>query len=97
MLILGARARAAHEQPVPLRDAIASLLRAHNAQARGSTSRIGRAILTFEALSPVEGEITDKGSVNQRRVLEHRSALVRRLFADANDPEVIVFTDPPER
>jgi hypothetical protein len=29
--------------------------------------------------------------------LERRSALVRRLFADDNDPDVIVFTDPPER
>jgi feruloyl-CoA synthase len=97
VLILGARARAVHEQPVVLRDALASLLRAHNAQARGSTSRIGRAILTFDALSPVEGEITDKGSVNQRRVLERRPALVQRLFADAGDPDVIVFTDPSER
>jgi feruloyl-CoA synthase len=93
VLILGARARAAHEQPGPLRDALASLLRTHNAEARGSTFRIGRAIFTFEALSPVEGEITDKGSVNQRRVLERRPALVRRLFDNAGDAEVIVFTE----
>jgi feruloyl-CoA synthase len=97
VLILGARALAAHEQPAALRDALASLLRAHNAQARGSTFRIGRAILTFEALSPVEGEITDKGSVNQRRVLERRPALFHRLFADGDDAEVIVFTETPER
>jgi feruloyl-CoA synthase len=97
VLILGARARAAHDQPVPLRDAIAALLRAHNAQARGSTSRIGRAVLTFEALSPVEGEITDKGSVNQRRVLERRPALLHRLFAEGDDAEVIDFTETPER
>jgi len=91
LLILGARARAAHAQTDSLRDALASVLRVHNAGAGGSTSRIGRAIYTFEALSPVEGEITDKGSVNQRRVLDRRPQLVDRLFGDAADAEVIVL------
>ena len=94
VLVLGARARAAHAHAGELRDAIATLLRAHNAEARGSTLRIGRAIFTFEALSAVEGEITDKGSVNQRRVLERRPALVSRLFGNGtDDAEIIVFTE----
>jgi feruloyl-CoA synthase len=92
LFILGARARAAHARSDVLRDAIASLVRAHNAESRGSTFRIGRAIFTFEALSPVEGEITDKGSVNVRRVLERRPELVSRLFGNGEDAEVIVFT-----
>jgi feruloyl-CoA synthase len=29
------------------------------------------------------GEVTDKGSLNQRAVLAHRSADVERLFSDA--------------
>jgi len=95
VLILGARARNAHAHPDALRDAVTLLLRAHNAEAGGSTFRIGRAILTFEALSPVEGEITDKGSVNQRRVLERRPELVSRLFDDAKDAEVIVLREVP--
>ncbi|HTU69475.1 MAG TPA: feruloyl-CoA synthase [Candidatus Baltobacteraceae bacterium] len=95
VLILGERARAAHPQAGSLRDAVASLLRAHNSKPSGSTFRIGRAILTFEALSPVEGEITDKGSVNQRRVLERRPELVSRLFGEAEDAEVIVVREGP--
>ena len=35
-------------------------------------------------------EITDKGYINQRAVLDRRKALVERLFAP-NDPEVIAF------
>jgi feruloyl-CoA synthase len=33
-----------------------------------------------------KGEVTDKGSVNQRAVLMHRSALVEALHADALQP-----------
>jgi feruloyl-CoA synthase len=29
------------------------------------------------------GEITDKGSINQRAVLAHRAALVEALYAEA--------------
>jgi feruloyl-CoA synthase len=35
-------------------------------------------------------EITDKGYINQRAVLERRADLVQRLFADPPGPEVIV-------
>ena len=36
------------------------------------------------------GEITDKGYVNQRAVLERRADAVERLFAEPPDPAVIV-------
>jgi feruloyl-CoA synthase len=36
------------------------------------------------------GEITDKGYVNQRAVLERRCDAVERLFAEPADPAVIV-------
>ena len=36
------------------------------------------------------GEITDKGYVNQRAVLERRADAVERLFADPPGPAVIV-------
>ena len=36
------------------------------------------------------GEITDKGYVNQRAVLERRADAVARLFADPPGPAVIV-------
>jgi feruloyl-CoA synthase len=36
------------------------------------------------------GEITDKGSINQRAVLGNRSALVEQLYAEPPDPSIIV-------
>jgi len=45
----------------------------------GSASRIARAVLLSEAASIDKGEVTDKGSINQRAVLKHRDALVQAL------------------
>ena len=39
------------------------------------------------------GEVTDKGSINQRAVLQHRAALVEALYT-ATDPDVILPTIP---
>lgn len=50
--------------------------------ATGSSTRITRAILMDGPLSIDHSEVTDKGSVNQRAVLEHRAALVDRLYGD---------------
>lgn len=64
-----------------LRERIATALRAHNAEADGATSRIvASAILLEEPPSIDAGEITDKGYVNQRAVLERRADLVDSLF-----------------
>ena len=50
----------------------------------GSSTRITRAVLLDTPLSIDRGEVTDKGSINQRAVLDHRSRPDRRaLFADA--------------
>jgi feruloyl-CoA synthase len=35
------------------------------------------------------GEITDKGSINQRAVLKNRADLVERLYADSPDTDII--------
>ena len=51
-------------------------------QATGSSTRITRAVLLGEPLSIDHGEVTDKGSVNQRAVLEHRAALIADLYTD---------------
>ena len=37
------------------------------------------------------GEITDKGYLNQRRIIARRAALVETLYADAPDPSVMLF------
>ncbi len=51
-------------------------------EATGSASRVARALLMAEPPSIDKGEITDKGSVNQRAVLKHRDALVTALHDD---------------
>jgi feruloyl-CoA synthase len=51
-------------------------------EATGGASRIARAILLSEAPSIDKGEVTDKGSINQRAVLKHRGDLVERLHND---------------
>ena len=54
-----------------------------------SSRRIARALLMDEPPSIDAGEITDKGYINQRAVLERRTALVERLYAETPDPDVI--------
>ncbi|HEX8419082.1 MAG TPA: AMP-binding protein [Sphingomonas sp.] len=66
-------------------EAVASLadaLRRFNAQAGGSSRRIARFLVLDEPPSLAEGEINDKGYVNQRRVLARRHEEVARLYAD---------------
>lgn len=72
-----------------LRKEIATRLEAFNAAQGGSSMRIARAILLEEPPSAEENEITDKGYVNQRRVLERRADLVDRLYREPPVPESI--------
>ena len=36
-----------------------------------------------------KGEVTDKGSINQRAVLENRSALIEQIYSPTPPAEVI--------
>src|SRR4051812_29984619 len=72
-----------------LRPHLATALHRLNGQA-GSAGRIERLLLLAEPPDMDAGEITDKGYVNQRAVLERRAADVARLLADPPDPTVIV-------
>jgi feruloyl-CoA synthase len=51
------------------------------AQSTGSANRVARCILLAEPPSIDKGEVTDKGSINQRAVLKHRADLVAALHA----------------
>ncbi|MFB9267197.1 feruloyl-CoA synthase [Bradyrhizobium erythrophlei] len=62
------------------------------ASATGSSNRITRAVLLDQPLSIDRGEVTDKGSINQRAVLEHRAALIETLYAPAPPASVITLT-----
>jgi feruloyl-CoA synthase len=70
-----------------VRRAAAARLAAHAAQATGSASRVTRLMFMAAPLSFDRGEITDKGSVNQRAVLRHRADLLASLWSE--DPRVI--------
>ena len=57
----------------------------------GSANRIARLALMAEPPSIDRGEVTDKGSINQRAVLKHRDALVQALHGDT-----LPFTIKPQ-
>jgi feruloyl-CoA synthase len=59
------------------------------AAATGSSNRVARLLLLEEPPSLDRGEITDKGSINQRAVLSGRAALVEELYALSLSPRVI--------
>ena len=64
-------------------------LAAYNSSNPASSTRIARVLVLREALDIDAGEITDKGYVNQRAVLERRQNLVVQLYSDA--AEVILI------
>lgn len=65
-----------------------ALLGQLNAQATGSASRIAWLCLLAEPPSVDKGEITDKGSINQRAVLLHRAAKLEALYR-GDDPDIV--------
>jgi feruloyl-CoA synthase len=77
-----------------VRNAFSSLLEELAAPSRGTSGRISRAILLAEPPSLDVGEVTDKGSINQRAVLAHRASLVEELYADPPAANVIVAGRP---
>jgi feruloyl-CoA synthase len=74
-----------------LRELVQQKLQAHAAKNATNSTRIVRAILLPSAPSLDAGEITDKGSINQRAVLDCRCELVRALYRIEPAPEVIVI------
>jgi feruloyl-CoA synthase len=51
-----------------------------NKTATGSSTKIKRFVVALDPPSIDLGEITDKGSLNQRAVLKHRADLVKKLY-----------------
>jgi feruloyl-CoA synthase len=74
-----------------VRAAIRERLEKLLASATGSSTRITRAVLFDAPLSIDRGEVTDKGSINQRAVLEHRADLIEELYAMPPSPRVIAI------
>jgi feruloyl-CoA synthase len=72
--------------PVAVRSRLAGVLE-KLAQEGGSSTYPARLLVMNEPPSIDANEITDKGYMNQRAVLERRAALVAKLYSD--DPDVI--------
>lgn len=79
------------DHPV-LRAAVEARLAEMGQQSTGSSNRITRVAVLAEPASLGEGELTDKGNLNQQKVLKRRAHLVARLYDDA-DPAVIRIGD----
>ena len=65
-----------------VRAAVAKALAAYNATAGGASERVARARFFSSAPDRTMGELTEKGSVNQRVALRLRAADVAAMFAD---------------
>jgi feruloyl-CoA synthase len=65
----------------PVRAFFRAMLERLQEQATGSASRIARALLLADPPSIDSGEMTDKGSINQRVVLRERAAAIDALYA----------------
>ena len=72
-----------------VRAAFATVLGRLAAEGTGSANRVERLAIADFVPSLDVGEITDKGSINQRAVIDHRAALVEALYAEAPGPDVI--------
>lgn len=72
-----------------LRTRLARALAEHN-DAAGSSARVERLVVLARPASLDDGEITDKGYINQRKVLAHRAALVGMLYTDPPPAGVII-------
>jgi len=77
-----------------LRAHLAQALARHN-NAAGSSARVKRLLVLARPASLDDGEITDKGYVNQRQVLARRAALVGMLYADPVPEGVIIAEGSP--
>jgi feruloyl-CoA synthase len=74
-----------------VRSKFAKLLRELAKTSTGSSNRVARAMLMEEPPSIDQHEVTDKGSFNQRAVLNRRAALVDELYAQQPTARVIII------
>ena len=72
-----------------IRAAFAARLESFAARSTGSSNRIVALLLLEEPPSLDRGEMTDKGSINQRAVLSHRPGLAEELYAVPSPSRVI--------
>ena len=72
-----------------LRTALAEKLKLFQSKSTGSSTRVSRIVVLDEHPSIDHGEVTDKGSINQRAALAHRAYLVQELYGEKPSERVI--------
>ena len=87
---VGLADRAVLARHAAVREHIARGIGQHNARARGTSLRIARSIVLPDAPNRDKGELTDKGTVNQRRALTLRADVVAGLYANVPGADVMV-------
>jgi feruloyl-CoA synthase len=83
------RAPASPERSIEIARALQVFAAAHPQ----SSMKIRRAVVLDVPPSLAKGEITDKGSINQRAVLKERAAVVASLFAQRPETAIIVVAE----
>lgn len=73
--------------------ALRAKIEAYNAREAGSSRRIARAVIMTELPDIDAGEITDKGYLNQRRIIARRTSLIETLYSEAPHAQVMLFTN----
>ena len=63
---------------------VLAALKAFAAKSTGSSTKVVRALIVPDAPSQATHELTDKGSLNQRRVLANRADLVEEIYAGSD-------------
>ena len=81
--------RAGESSTADLRDACRRILDLMARDSTGSATHVARAALLTDPLSIDAGEVTDKGSINQRAVLKARATLVADLYAEPLPSHII--------
>jgi feruloyl-CoA synthase len=69
-------------------------LRALASEGAGSSQTPARVLVLPDAPNAAEGEVTDKGYLNQRLVLARRAADVQALYAEPDDSRVSTLREP---
>jgi feruloyl-CoA synthase len=88
LIFLSAQARELSD--AALRQRIAQVLADLRRDGGGSSQWVARALMLADAPSADAGEITDKGYINQRAVLQRRAADVQALYDAPYDVRVII-------
>jgi feruloyl-CoA synthase len=75
-----------------IKEKLQQVLNAMAVESTGSATLIKRAVFADFNLSIDKGEITDKGSVNQRMIIKNHPDLVRKIYSPVIDDTVIEIT-----